>query len=109
MAHLLHQFSQFSSIELFKSERKHAKRSSFSLIARNVQPRSPAAEISVETWKKTWRATTFGGKDGKGAQEEVDVRNVHSLLEVFGDRLLELGKPIWRIQARALEAFNRTL
>src|SRR5258707_205870 len=63
---LLYRCSRFSSVQVFKPAKKHAKRSSFYLVARTVQPHSEAAKLAAEAWKlASWHAT-FGGEDGTG-------------------------------------------
>lgn len=65
---LLYIFSQFSDIEVFKPLRKHAIRSTFDLIAKNVQPSVESANVAVIAWKKAWWNATFGGQQGEGAR-----------------------------------------
>jgi 23S rRNA U2552 (ribose-2'-O)-methylase RlmE/FtsJ len=101
---LLYQFARFSSISLFKPRQKHALRSSFYLIAKDVQPDAEAAKSAVEKWKRSWWNATFGGVHETG---EFDVKAstdyVENVLEEFGAQLVELGRKIWQIQADALE------
>ena len=104
---LLHIFSSFSAIELFKPERKHAARSSFYLIARNVQPDIEPARLAVNSWKQAWQQATFGGDDGTGGPRLlVDDNHIHMVLDQFGDRFVELARPIWEIQTRALSGMK---
>lgn len=99
---LLYTFQQFSSVEVFKPIRKHAIRSSFYLIAKNVQPETKAAKAAVDSWKQAWWHSTFGGEDGTGATmdraREEDVRKV---LDQFGSKLAKFGRGIWLTQADA--------
>jgi len=97
---LLYSFSKISSVQLFKPLKKHATRSSFYLIARSVQPGDDAAKRAMKWWKRTWRLMTFD-IDGYGR----DAREEHlgnKTNEHFGDRLIQLGSPIWKTQADAL-------
>ena len=66
---LLYLFSRSSSIKVFKPRTKHAIRSSFYLIARNVQQNSDAAKLAVAMWKPAWWHATFGGENGTGERE----------------------------------------
>ncbi|KID83188.1 FtsJ-like methyltransferase family protein [Metarhizium guizhouense ARSEF 977] len=59
-AQILHMFSGFSHLVLFKPQKVHAKRSSFYMVARRVQSRSDQASEAVRLWKKEWFTTTFG-------------------------------------------------
>ncbi|KAF8226606.1 hypothetical protein L208DRAFT_1197973, partial [Tricholoma matsutake] len=101
---LLKTFNGFSSMTLFKPEKKHAQRSSFYLVAKNVQPQSGPAKEAVKEWKKAWYTATFGGDGGHGSvQEDPREEVVAKFLEEFSSRLVELGETIWGVQTRALE------
>ena len=50
---LLYTFSKFSSVKLFKHSKFHATRSSFYMIATNVQRQHQEIDIAIDTWKKT--------------------------------------------------------
>ena len=100
---LLYQFSQFSSVQLFKPQKKHAIRSSFYLVAKNVQPDTTAAKHQVELWKKEWWQATFGGQNERGVAKVMpDESYVRTVIDEYGKELIELGRPIWEIQASAL-------
>lgn len=100
---LLYRFSHFSSIQLFKPEKKHAIRSSFYLVAKNVQPDTDAAKQAVEVWKRAWWQATFGGQNGTGGVKVMpDKVYVQTILDKFGNELVGLGRPVWEIQANAL-------
>jgi 23S rRNA U2552 (ribose-2'-O)-methylase RlmE/FtsJ len=100
---LLYRFSQFSSITLFKPEKKHAIRSSFYLVAKNVQPESDRAKEAVDVWKRAWWRATFGGQNGTGEGRAMPNEGyVHAVLNDFGKELIGLGRPVWEIQANAL-------
>ncbi|KAK8029435.1 hypothetical protein PG993_010726 [Apiospora rasikravindrae] len=98
---LLHTFNQFAKVQLFKSRVEHAKRSSFYMVATQVQSRSEEAVGVVQRWRQIWRVATFGTDEEYTAalRESLAVERV---LEEFGMRLIELGEPIWVIQAQAL-------
>ncbi|PFH63120.1 hypothetical protein XA68_17764 [Ophiocordyceps unilateralis] len=101
-ATLIRTFSNFSSIRLYKPEPMHAKRSSFYMVASAVSSRHPLAIRAVERWKAIWRAATFGS-----GQEYRDILwtgedNVHEFLDAYGPQMVELGREIWRVQAKAL-------
>ena len=104
---LMYHFNQFSSIQLFKPKQKHALRSSFYLIAKNVRPDADGARTAVESWKRSWWSATFGGENGTGEFEvKASTDYVQTVLDDFGGKLVELGRPVWQIQANAL---NRKL
>jgi 23S rRNA U2552 (ribose-2'-O)-methylase RlmE/FtsJ len=49
---LLYTFSRFSSVKLFKPKKHHAKRSSFYMIATNIQSQHCEAVLAVANWKR---------------------------------------------------------
>jgi len=104
---LLYQFDSFSNIQLFKPRKKHAVRSTFYLVAKNVQPDVDSAKAALEDWKKSWSRATFGGPEGTGEREpEIDVQEVTKVLDEFGPKLIKLATLAWKIQAGALERQN---
>jgi hypothetical protein len=101
---LLYRFSQFSDIEIFKPASKHATRGSFYLIAKNIQPNAGPAKEAVVYWKKAWWYATFGREAGLGAKRlKFDDEYVQEIFDSFGDKFTKLARPIWSVQAKALE------
>ncbi|KAI9880240.1 MAG: hypothetical protein M1830_004584 [Pleopsidium flavum] len=98
---LVRSFSTFAAVELFKPAKAHAIRSSFYMIAKNVQPQSMEAKAALEQYKRLWRRATFG--DEVGVDDDEATEEVAAVLEEFGPRLTELGLSIWTVQAEALE------
>jgi hypothetical protein len=104
VVHLLYQFSSFANIQLFKPQKKHAIRSTFYLVAKNIQPEVESAKAALEEWKKSWSRATFGGNGGTGEEDpEMDADTVKEVLDNFGPKLIELATPLWKIQAHALK------
>jgi 23S rRNA U2552 (ribose-2'-O)-methylase RlmE/FtsJ len=99
---LLHQLSRFSTLELFKPVKKHAVKSSFYVVAKNVQSHCTELNIAVEDWKKEWHVATFGTDAEYVENRHNNDNTVWDVLEIFGDQLVMLGEPIWRIQSDAL-------
>ncbi|KAI9720880.1 MAG: hypothetical protein M1812_002719 [Candelaria pacifica] len=99
---LLRAFDSFSDICLFKPTESHMVRSSFYLIAKRVRCRSKEAEEAVRGWKEGWWKATFGGVEGMGVEVVDDELFVKSVIEEYGERLVSLGRPVWRIQRDAL-------
>lgn len=100
-------FDKFASIQLFKPFKAHRHRGSFYLIAKNIQRDHADAKAAVADWKQDWKEEAFSTtassetpvlvfKPAKRATEASE------LLESFGDRLVTLGKPIWKMQNDAL-------
>ena len=113
---LLSMFDRFSQIELFKSPTCHSIRNSFYIIAKNVQPHQPEALNAVNDWKADWKYATFPtSADGRTQNlpdfDEKPVRNEEesSLVASFGERLIELGEPIWQIQKNALIEWTKRM
>jgi 23S rRNA U2552 (ribose-2'-O)-methylase RlmE/FtsJ len=104
---LLYLFQQFSSIQVFKPKSKHAIRSSFYLIAKDVQPDTDAAKAAVDLWKRAWWNATFGGESGTGAASlRAEEEYVRTVLDCFGSELIKIGRPIWATQADALSKMD---
>ena len=100
---ILYTFSKFSKVQVFKPARKHSARSSFYMIAKDVQPEHEDAKRAVLEWRDVWWKTTFGGEDGTGEKkEEPDNDFVSRVLDEFGGKIIELGRHVWRSQADAL-------
>jgi hypothetical protein len=99
---LLCQFNHFSSITLFKPAKCHAKRSSFYMVASNIQTEHPEAITAIHNWKHTWAVATFGGEEDYGEIVRRDNSQAERILDDFGSELVRLGRKIWDIQARAL-------
>lgn len=99
---LLHTFYKFSSkVQLFKPTKKHALRSSFYLVAKGVDPHAPAAVEAVKTWKQLWASTTFGFSTWNEETSSED--EIQSVLADFGEKIIELAEPVWKIQSKALQ------
>jgi 23S rRNA U2552 (ribose-2'-O)-methylase RlmE/FtsJ len=109
----LHAFSTFASVQLYKPKKYHATRSSFYLIATDVRPTSPAAEMAVQTWKAMWKEATIGLPDSaqpeSSSASSTDMEHeVNRLLEDFGNQTVQLAEPIWRVQQTALSGMSWT-
>lgn len=110
---LLHTFSRFSHVQLFKPSSGHTKRSSFYMIASDVRPEHPLARKAVNEWKEEWNQATFASDEGyweiASHTSSQGRRDVDLVLEEYGPELVRLGRKVWKIQADALEkaSFNR--
>ncbi|KAF6218790.1 hypothetical protein HO133_005333 [Letharia lupina] len=116
---LLEIFGHFSHIQVFKPVRGHTRKSSFYLVAKEMQPGRLAARAAVTQWKQNWKDATFPAP----AEDEIDAHNEteallkqverkedsSKLVENFGARLIQLGEPIWEIQEKALKALMERL
>lgn len=93
---LLYTFNKFASVRLFKPPRIHAKRSSFYMLATNVNVSSGEAAIAVERWKRMWNITTFGTDDMYHNALSEEESGAEMILNEFGSKFVMLGKNIWR-------------
>lgn len=99
---ILHTFSLISFVQLFKPMTAHRKRSSFYLVATNVQAERAEAVAAVQSWKAVWKTATFGTDEEYEAACHEGEKAVHEVLEQFGPELVRLGRLVWDIQAKAL-------
>jgi len=107
MRQIIHTMSALADIQLFKPQKKHAIKSSFYLIAKNVRSETREAVDAVAEWKRCWYQMTFD----KPRDDNIDAvvngsdfrEDAALILKEFGPQLIELGHPIWKIQANALE------
>ncbi|KAJ7481119.1 hypothetical protein B0H11DRAFT_2024310 [Mycena galericulata] len=109
-AKLLHMFDLLSaSLETFKPRYMHATRGTFYAVAKGVGEGRGASRLLslVDALKELWVDLTIGGADGAGRtlnEEDLDfiistadVRQAKNL-----DRLIDLSRSVWEVQARAL-------
>ncbi|KAJ1332041.1 FtsJ-like methyltransferase [Microdochium nivale] len=99
---LLHTFSKFADVQVYKPQASHRKRSSFYLVAKNVRSDSADARQAVEKWKSYWRAATFGAAEDLQGLRGATPDEVEAVLEEFGEELIRLAYPVWQLQANAL-------
>ena len=108
----LRAFDRFANIVLFKPLAGHRARSSFYLVAKNVQPNHKEALAGIQDWTKSWKNATFhtltddGGEDASLGYENEDMilgQQVKEVMDEFGERLITLGENSWKIQKEAIE------
>ncbi|KAJ7154259.1 hypothetical protein C8R46DRAFT_448066 [Mycena filopes] len=109
-AKLLHMFDILSaSLETFKPRYMHATRGTFYAVAKGVGEGRGAAHLPalVDAFQALWVDLTIGGADGTGrALNEDDLDFIISTEDVRQavnlDRLVDLSRRVWEVQARAL-------
>ena len=119
---LIRLFDKISRLQLFKPVKGHGKKSSFYLVAKDMQPGRKVAQAAVSTWKQIWKDATFPSTaaptgDGNGAQDEAEVllkqaereKDSRELIESFGKRLIQLAEPLWETQRNALQILMERL
>jgi len=94
---LLHTFSKFSSLQLFKPIKKHAIWSSFYIVAGQIQPESTHFQTAVTTWENEWRIATFGTEAEYHENKALSESIVRDVLRDFSTRLIKLEEPIWEV------------
>jgi len=85
-ASLVCAFSEFSKVKLFKPARKHATRSSFYMIAKNVDTKSPFFDSALQWFHRDYYESTFGGPDGLGKYMLVETDDVSPQTELVKTR-----------------------
>jgi 23S rRNA U2552 (ribose-2'-O)-methylase RlmE/FtsJ len=101
-AELIHQFSNFSQIKLFKPTCGHNLRSSFYMVASDIWTDREEVAAAVQKWKDEWRIATFGTDAEYEKMMQRDKSSAENLLKEYGEQLVEMGRKIWRIQSEAL-------
>ncbi len=101
---LMHTFASFADIQLFKPCTAHRTRSSFYLVAQKVRPGCIAALDAIAAWKEQWTTATFGMQAEGDAEALANPPKdkVAAVLSEFGTKLVQLGQPVFAIQAEAL-------
>ncbi|KAB5549507.1 hypothetical protein GE09DRAFT_176241 [Coniochaeta sp. 2T2.1] len=110
---VMYVLSQFSRVRSFKPGYAHATRSSFYLIAEDVESESHTAKEAVQRWKALGRRLTLdtepgevvtgGDSDDGDGVNMISGENVDVVLGKFGRCYLHLSRPIWQAYARALK------
>lgn len=99
---ILNRFNKFSNIKLYKPKTGHETRSSFYLIATNIQSQQPEALAAIEQWKAIWRTLTFEPEEHHARVIRKGELSPAQLLDEFGSDLVDLGRCVWKVQAEAL-------
>ncbi|KAM7198964.1 hypothetical protein V8F33_004701 [Rhypophila sp. PSN 637] len=110
---LFYRFSKFSDVSkmrLFKPARAHARKGSFYLVVCGVDPEKMEAQQSVDEWRRRWMFASMLSMDTHqdlvgGDEDDADEQlswNAEAVLEDFGPQLIQLTRPVFKIQAEAL-------
>lgn len=114
MLYMLDQIS--TSLELVKPLTMHGNRGTFYAIAKGVgiSDNWEKKEEYLYQFRRLWYEITFGGPNGQGrfllADGEKDLNFIASYDQLrtgYTERLAELSKDVWRIQAEALDHWFR--
>jgi 23S rRNA U2552 (ribose-2'-O)-methylase RlmE/FtsJ len=107
MIRLLESFSQFSKISLFKPTVSHAHRSSFYLVAKDVDSGHERASDLLRKLRNSWRISTVQSfnvtlpDDSTGRYDAF--KTIEEVMQLFGDKLIVLAEPVWNTQKQAME------
>lgn len=107
---LLSNFDKISELQLFKPLISHKTRGSFYLVAKNLQPYRAEAFDDIKDWECARKKANVPGPADEGYPSPLDSvkkqkleEGVAGLLANFGERLIELGEAMWKIQKNALK------
>lgn len=104
---LLESFNQFSNISLFKPKTSHHDRSSFYLVAKNVDPKHETVSDLLHQLQISWTASTIQNFDVQLPVDSPGVndtsKTMETIMQIFGEKLIALAEPMWDIQKKALE------
>ncbi|KAM0432239.1 hypothetical protein ACHAPT_004777 [Fusarium lateritium] len=99
---LIRDFTKFSAVQLFKHPHYHRMRSSFYLVAKNIQAGSVSAKGLVSEWKEKYKISTVGTDEEYSKMLQVSSQDAQAALDEFGDEFVAMGRNIWELQADSL-------
>ncbi|KAL3470294.1 hypothetical protein BJX99DRAFT_267547 [Aspergillus californicus] len=107
-AQLFYVFSKFADIQVFKPTTSHGIKSSFYMVAKNINLDADVATSALSYWRDKWAYLTFHEftdiQEPRVEKVEGDPDVVRELIETFGDQFLGLALPVWEAQFNALRA-----
>lgn len=100
---LFYTFSRFAKVRLFKPDVQHQHRSSFYMIATDVQSQGEAAQRAVRQWTGEWEAATFGTDDEYREEIRGNALDTDEVLKEFGEEWVEMCREVWNLQIQGLQ------
>mgnify|MGYP001057099556 CR=1 FL=1 len=102
---LLEAFDQFAQISLFKPTISHRNRSSFYLVAKDIEPTHWRAGKLLQRLRRDWLVHTARKFDLEMPEDEEDAgqESMEDIMESFGRKLITLAEPLWEIQIEAMQ------
>ncbi|QRV82070.1 FtsJ-like methyltransferase [Ceratobasidium sp. AG-Ba] len=99
-------------VRCVKSKIFQGTRSYFYVLIQKIDRRSEQFKKLIIALEKLWYTMTFEGEEGYGRDiTEIDEATITSDEELMGEeglsKVVQLGKPVWEIQCRALADFLR--
>jgi hypothetical protein len=99
----------FQTLKLLKPTGSHKHRGSFYAVAAGFQHGDTRDSSSVtRIMRMQWWEATFGGEDGNGvdpAQWSEEIVPTDELPHLFGEKLVQLARPVWRTQTEGLKEY----
>ncbi|RSL61717.1 hypothetical protein CEP54_006084 [Fusarium duplospermum] len=99
---LIRNFSKFSTIQLFKHPQYHRLRSSFYLVAKNIQTNNILAKELISEWKEKYKVATVGTDEEYSRVLQISSQDAQAALDEFGDEFIVMGRKIWKLQGESL-------
>lgn len=103
-AKIISVFTKISNVCLFKPRKKHAVRSSFYMVATEVDLQSEETRSAILGWKMQWETATFQTDSAVSTHLRDSENRAYEMLAEFGPQLINLATPVWRIQADGLRS-----
>ncbi|KUI73295.1 Cap-specific mRNA (nucleoside-2'-O-)-methyltransferase 2 [Cytospora mali] len=100
---LFYIFSRFARARLFKPDVQHQHRSSFYMIATDIQSQGEAARRAVSQWTGEWKAATFGTDEEYHEEIHRNDVDIDEVLKEFGEKWVEMSREVWKIQIKGLQ------
>ncbi|ROW10380.1 hypothetical protein VMCG_02022 [Cytospora schulzeri] len=96
-------FSKFARVRLFKPDVQHQHRSSFYMIATDIQSQGEAAQRAVRQWTSEWKAATFDTDEEYREVIRGNAVDTDEVLREFGEEWVEMSREVWKIQIQGLQ------
>ena len=97
-----------TDLQTYKPRKAHVKRGTFYAIARGVGygPKGALKAEYIRKYQELWYDVSFGGEEGKGRwtsrSDQNFIVSYEELADGYLERIAELGKDPWTVQANAL-------
>ncbi|KAI9372820.1 hypothetical protein BJX61DRAFT_505595 [Aspergillus egyptiacus] len=103
---ILYALSQVADLQAFKPPKCHGIKSSFYLVAKNVELTHEPGKQAVAYWREIWRYLTFRECTDVSVPQDPLGEDPDELaaeiINFFGEEFLELARPVWEVQAKRL-------
>lgn len=100
---LFYAFSKFATVKLFKPSQQHQYKSSFYMLATDIQSQSEEARRLVRQWTTEWKVVTFGSDEEYQEVVREHAFDVDEVLEEYGKEWIDLSMQVWVTQRDGLK------